>query len=122
MHFEVGEIVLAWIQDPDNQDCDDPHPALVFKSEPKATNMWVIGISSASQTPIPWYWLQVHNSHDKDEKTGLYLPCWLKAHWAKSVTEDDVVSRMGHLDPALHERAEMLVFQVIERKKRGEPL
>jgi hypothetical protein len=120
--FHEGDIVLVWVPDPDDNSCEHPDPALVFRSSATANHVWVVGITSSFQEPIPWYWMRVHSGDDVDPETGLYKDSCLKANWVVNCPLSDVVRRMGFLDPERHSQATTLVWQVLERVKRGEPL
>lgn len=123
MTYSVGEIVKVWIPDPKNQLCDEPHPALIFKTSDATPKFWVAGITGSFNEPIPWHWLKMPWDINGHPITGLVKPCVLKAEWVVLCSPGDVVNRMGHIaTQADWESVKDKIISVQKRKQNGEPL
>lgn len=120
MNFSEGEIVKAWIPDPKNNPCEEPHPALIVRTFDNDNRFYVIGITGSFDTPIPWYWMPMSWEPNGHPVTGLVKPCVLKAEWKVLCKPSDVLHRMGEIDSI--EAWELAIDKVAEvhyRQSRG---
>ena len=122
MALKEGDIVFAYIPDPDGNPCLDDHPVMVFRAAPTATNAWVVGISSKFTPPIPAHWLRLPWDPKGHPVTGLYLESVLKCNWIDQKLVKDLSQPIGVVPVEIFELACDIIATRAEqeRAKRGQ--
>jgi hypothetical protein len=100
-----GDIVFAYILDPDGNPCHDVHPVMVFRATDDSVDAWVVGITSKFQEPIPTHWLRLPWHPNGHPVTGLYLESVLKCNWVHRKLVAALGKPVGVVPPNIFERA-----------------
>ena len=116
MAVKEGEIVFAYILDPDGNPCQDEHPVMVFRTAPAATEVWVVGITSKFTLPIPTHWLRLPWHPQGHSVTGLYRDSVLKCNWIQRKAISGLSPPIGIVPPEIFELASQIIATRAERE------
>lgn len=117
--FKQGDIVLAWVRDPDGRRIGWPHPAIILNKTADISpdnRIVVIAITKSYTRPLP----VGHFLMPCDERTGLTEPCVAKCEWKVAINFEDIEVRLGFTPPDLWDQivAEILYQQSMKKRDR----
>lgn len=99
--FRRGEILNAFIPDPDNNYLEDEHPCIFVEDSHKPNRLLVIGITGSFDEPINplWYKMPYDDTRPGGHSTtGLTKECVAKANWYVEVAAGLIRGRRGRVD------------------------
>ena len=91
--FSPGEVVIAWIPDPDGRPVGHPHTAMVLRAD--GTTAMLVAISSKFSNPPPSHWIRMEWHRARHPVTGLDRPCVAKCDWVVRFPENKIVKTIG---------------------------
>lgn len=109
MAAKEGDIVFAYISDPDGNPCQDDHPVMVFRATDNSVDAWVVGITSEFDEPIPPHWLHLPWHPNGHPETGLYLDSVLKCNWIRRKPVASLGKPIGIMPADIFETATAII-------------
>ena len=115
--YEFGHIVKADIPDPDGQACATPHYCMVLRPPDDDGDLYLVGISTRFDRPIPRLMIELPWEAAGHPDTGLYEPCVLKCAWVVKFNESRILRRVGRMPSDIAEQAVDYAITAAEEKQ-----
>lgn len=119
--YKQGDIVLAWVPDPDGRSIQWPHPAIILnKTADIAPDkpIVVIDITKNIDRPLKTGHFLMPWKPEGDERTGLTYECVAKCDWRVRIAISDIVKLLGYTPAKIWEQIVVEVLHQIQEKKK----
>lgn len=115
--YKQGDIVLAWVRDPEGRRISWPHPAIILSKTADIVaekKIVVVAITKSFHRPLQTGHFLLPWNPVGDRRTGLTFECVAKCEWKVAINYEDIEKRLGFTP---HDIWDQIVAEIIYQQQ-----